>query len=197
VTDYSYRYYDPVTGRWPSRDPLEEQGGINLYGFIGNNPINLFDLLGLMSEHNAERFNQFAEPGEVESRLNGGIEAYKKGGMDGVRDYYSSGSRYACSKASGWVDLQHYAASTGETQNSGPLRAQLKGLALEAAQWFNGNVNPFTAFTADGAGLRESAFAYEDLLSNMMGDYKGAKGKSPKTDFITETEARKCTKCSQ
>jgi hypothetical protein len=31
VTDYTYRYYDPVTGRWPSRDPIEEEGGINMY----------------------------------------------------------------------------------------------------------------------------------------------------------------------
>jgi integrase/recombinase XerD len=44
---YGYRYYDPVTGRWPSRDPIEEQGGINLYGFVGNNGVNHLDALGL------------------------------------------------------------------------------------------------------------------------------------------------------
>jgi hypothetical protein len=44
---YGYRWYDPVTGRWPSRDPIEEQGGINLYGFVGNDGINWVDLLGL------------------------------------------------------------------------------------------------------------------------------------------------------
>ncbi len=43
---YGYRYYDPVTGRWPSRDPIGERGGINLYGFVGNDPIRNFDLLG-------------------------------------------------------------------------------------------------------------------------------------------------------
>jgi RHS repeat-associated protein len=47
VTYYTYRYYDPVTGRWPSRDPIEEQGGINLYGFVGNDGVNRFDVLGL------------------------------------------------------------------------------------------------------------------------------------------------------
>jgi hypothetical protein len=36
-----------VTGRWPSRDPIEEQGGINLYGFVGNDGVNRFDVLGL------------------------------------------------------------------------------------------------------------------------------------------------------
>jgi RHS repeat-associated protein len=43
VTYYLYRWYDPVTGRWPSRDPIEERGGINLYGFGSNSPINGFD----------------------------------------------------------------------------------------------------------------------------------------------------------
>jgi hypothetical protein len=46
MTYYGYRYYDPVTGRWPSRDPIEEQGGVNLYGFVGNNGVNRWDLLG-------------------------------------------------------------------------------------------------------------------------------------------------------
>ena len=31
---YGYRFYDPLTGRWPSRDPIGEDGGINLYGFV-------------------------------------------------------------------------------------------------------------------------------------------------------------------
>jgi RHS repeat-associated protein len=44
---YGYRYYDPITGRWPSRDPIEEEGGINLYGFVGNNGVNWWDLYGL------------------------------------------------------------------------------------------------------------------------------------------------------
>lgn len=44
---YGYRYYDPLTGRWPSRDPIEEQGGINLYGFVGNDGVNKADMNGL------------------------------------------------------------------------------------------------------------------------------------------------------
>jgi RHS repeat-associated protein len=44
---YGYRYYDPVTGRWPSRDPIGEDGGVNLYAFVENDGINKWDLLGL------------------------------------------------------------------------------------------------------------------------------------------------------
>ena len=32
---------------WPSRDPIEEEGGINLYGFVGNEGVNQWDYLGL------------------------------------------------------------------------------------------------------------------------------------------------------
>jgi RHS repeat-associated protein len=47
VADYLYRYYDPITGRWPSRDPIAERGGLNLYGFVLNRPISSFDIFGL------------------------------------------------------------------------------------------------------------------------------------------------------
>ncbi len=30
-------------GRWINRDPLGERGGLNLYGFVGNNPVSLID----------------------------------------------------------------------------------------------------------------------------------------------------------
>jgi len=44
---YGYRFYNPQTGRWNSRDPIGEEGGINLYGFISNRSVNEIDYLGL------------------------------------------------------------------------------------------------------------------------------------------------------
>ncbi len=62
VAWYGYRYYDPVTGRWPSRDPIDELGSnkVNkrgfkfqipqkrliyedLYSFASNNPVSKVD----------------------------------------------------------------------------------------------------------------------------------------------------------
>jgi uncharacterized protein RhaS with RHS repeats len=40
-------YYDPGVQRWINRDPIGEPGGINLYGFVNNNPISTVDQLGL------------------------------------------------------------------------------------------------------------------------------------------------------
>jgi len=45
---YGYRYYNPSTGRWMSRDPVAEGGGgINLFVSMNNNPIISYDPVGL------------------------------------------------------------------------------------------------------------------------------------------------------
>ena len=44
---YGHRYYDPKHGRWLSRDPIGEAGGVNLYGFVGNDGVNRIDSFGL------------------------------------------------------------------------------------------------------------------------------------------------------
>ena len=46
---YNFRHYSPSLGRFLSRDPIEEQGGWNLYAFVGNNGIKMIDLLGQAS----------------------------------------------------------------------------------------------------------------------------------------------------
>jgi RHS repeat-associated protein len=43
---YGYRFYNSNLGRWQNRDPIEEQGGWNLYAFLMNDCINDFDYLG-------------------------------------------------------------------------------------------------------------------------------------------------------
>jgi RHS repeat-associated protein len=46
---FGYRFYDPATQRWLNRDPIGEEGGVNLYGYVENDPINFIDPLGLSS----------------------------------------------------------------------------------------------------------------------------------------------------
>jgi len=41
------RFYEPVTGRWLSNDPIGIAGGMNQYVFCANNPVNFRDSLGL------------------------------------------------------------------------------------------------------------------------------------------------------
>jgi RHS repeat-associated protein len=45
---YNYfRYYNPQTGRYITPDPIGLEGGINLFAYVANNPVNLIDLWGL------------------------------------------------------------------------------------------------------------------------------------------------------
>ena len=43
---YNYRHYSPALGRFLSRDPIQEQGGLNLYVFCRNDSILIVDRLG-------------------------------------------------------------------------------------------------------------------------------------------------------
>jgi len=48
---YGYRYYDAGLGRWVNRDPIGEEGGINLTQFVGNAAVYLIDYLGHQRFH--------------------------------------------------------------------------------------------------------------------------------------------------
>lgn len=54
---YRYRFYYPNLLRWLNRDPFAENGGINLYGYVGNRSPNAIDPWGWSDEN--------APPGSV------------------------------------------------------------------------------------------------------------------------------------
>jgi RHS repeat-associated protein len=58
---YGYRFYAPAIGRWMNRDPLGEAGGINLYGFVNNDPVNWVDPWGLKDAFNDWRYGQVSK----------------------------------------------------------------------------------------------------------------------------------------
>ncbi|KHD05705.1 hypothetical protein PN36_25350 [Candidatus Thiomargarita nelsonii] len=47
LVDFGYRFYVAEIGRWLNRDPIGVEGGINLYAYTQNDPINWIDLWGL------------------------------------------------------------------------------------------------------------------------------------------------------
>lgn len=68
----TFRYYNPNTGRFLTRDPIGFDGGMNLYSYVTNNPTNIRDPLGLDGD-------------EDESFLSL-MGSYGKGVLDGIGD---------------------------------------------------------------------------------------------------------------
>ncbi len=54
------RYHYPRLGRWTNRDPITEMGGINLYTYCLNSPLDLIDPLGLIDSLRAKIFTLIA-----------------------------------------------------------------------------------------------------------------------------------------
>ena len=47
LVNFRMRWYDPVTGRWLSKDPIGLGGGVNLYAYCDGNIVNFTDKMGL------------------------------------------------------------------------------------------------------------------------------------------------------
>ena len=63
---YNYhRYYDPRTGRYVTADPMGGDGGVNLFVYVSNNPLDFIDPLGLMG-FDSWPFNGNLWPGYTE-----------------------------------------------------------------------------------------------------------------------------------
>jgi RHS repeat-associated protein len=92
-----YRAYDPDTGRWLSRDPIAESGGINLYGYVGNNPVNATDSLGLwqVTVTVDVGIGVYISFGKNAGQWNGSAKGGVGFGLSGSIDVNDSGARKA------------------------------------------------------------------------------------------------------
>ena len=76
-----YRAYNPTLGRWVNRDPIGENGGINLYGYVGNRPLRLIDLFGLdWLEYTGQTVTWY--PGKLGNRSNPLFSCPATSGLD-------------------------------------------------------------------------------------------------------------------
>ena len=72
---YGYRFYHPVLMCWLNRDPMEEEGGINIYSMCENNLVDACDDLGLWSvtsesKEHSRRVYRFEKGDTMESLAN-------------------------------------------------------------------------------------------------------------------------------
>lgn len=108
------RAYDPYSGRWLSRDPVGEHGGINLYAYVSDDPVNLTDPFGL----------DLTPPGGPNAPLPSPTQGSGNGG--GTANCGNSGSAASGTTASGNVQVADMppgapGEGTAEPPCSGPL----------------------------------------------------------------------------
>ncbi len=70
ISYYGYRYLDTQLGRWLSRDPIGEKGGLNLYGFTRNKPMLYKDHLGLQEVEPPPQIPDWVDPETGKSGFN-------------------------------------------------------------------------------------------------------------------------------
>ncbi|AKJ63427.1 RHS repeat-associated core domain-containing protein [Kiritimatiella glycovorans] len=83
------RWYDPVTGRFLSKDPIGINGGLNQYVFCGNDPVNGTDPFGLCdSGQDTPRWWEYFIPSRIWYGPYGGanmVGYYRRAGQSGMR----------------------------------------------------------------------------------------------------------------
>ena len=119
---YGFRYYDADTGRWPSRDPLHEFAFQYLegyqpdsllemrYAFVGNDPANHWDLLGLKIVDDPDK--------DIRDMLDDIFDALDKQ-IDGAFDKCQSktgciGSKSKCETCCGFAGIGLTLTATGK-----------------------------------------------------------------------------------
>jgi RHS repeat-associated protein len=73
-----YRAYNPALGRWISRDPIGEDGGLNLYSYSFNDPVDLVDYTGGVPNSWVPRYGNWGGPD-----WSGGWRPSQNGGANG------------------------------------------------------------------------------------------------------------------
>jgi RHS repeat-associated protein len=130
---YGYRFYSSEIGRWMTRDPIGEAGGINLYEFVKNNPANWVDPMGLepYADENArweEWKRRFPEsPNEVP-------KPKKDGPIDTAIKYWKKKFENLCKKPE---DLLDYIPKSGPVPMPANPSDVLKEGKKNMEEWFN------------------------------------------------------------
>jgi hypothetical protein len=93
-------FYNPGTGMWLNRDPIEERGGSNVYGFVDNSPVALVDPLGL--ERIELWFAAFISPSMIRFPYYSNPNAFWHGDDRG----FNHGTRPMSSRVWHWVVVE-------------------------------------------------------------------------------------------
>ena len=138
----TYRPYDPDLGRWLSRDPIGETGGINLYGYVGNNPVNATDPLGLWAYFQPSTWfdGKGYQPGVVENDISEAAQATLDGIIPFADPFGDNGGYDECDPS---LQFSRSAAQFARDVYTGRLllggAARLGASRWPGTRWINSN----------------------------------------------------------
>jgi len=169
---YGRRYYSPELGRWMSRDPIGEKGGIGLYGFCGNSALRAWDYLGLDTP------NESDYPSPLKA-AEAAAEYFGHWFFNGNVTEWNSGNNPSpkAVTATEAVLRLYYRCETGRFYFAVPLGSTSKscaGLVLPAnsidAGWVHFHLSASNPSPADYGYAKKSKMFF--IRGNWAGDYK-------------------------
>jgi hypothetical protein len=105
-------YYDPGVQRWINRDPIDEEGGVNLYQYVLNAPVNAVDIRGLAGVQGGASLSRFPWPNDW-PRWPGPRMPWPRGHRERFPSSCYGKMQYAKQKAKDWADKNKDAYDCG------------------------------------------------------------------------------------
>jgi RHS repeat-associated protein len=165
-----YRAYDPALGRWTTPDPSGEAGGVNLFQFVGNDPINATDPLGLflgLAFDNGKSF--FGNVGDYfgagGSGALHGAEAFADGANPFGNPFASHGFYNPCDKS---LQLsRHIGTATAISEGALGLGAAAF-YAPGTSIFYSGGQGAAEAYAAELAGSGAASTIYDTVGGGLL-----------------------------
>ena len=182
------RYYNPRHGRFINRDPIEEMGGVNLYAYCSNNPVNGYDLLGCVEQDELpedvrSHWTDYAGiPGDeaqitLQDYVNQGgdyrqwMSWLNSGSSNGFDRPYSGFGAVSVTFGGIQIDTidrwndERYGGALDAVQDGGRPQRENRGLASNSDGWFSDGTVPWVSRSGEA---RDSGRAAGNLFKSSM-----------------------------
>jgi RHS repeat-associated protein len=170
-------------GRFLSRDPLEENGGSNLYGFVGNDPVNYFDPWGLYPgveghggpispENSVSKILEWQRKADANGDISTRNRLQEIMPLVGNPEPFNTneGNLFVYTCKYGWVDMGHFFRNATGVNRLGKPATYLGAMAIENLQSTYGRAPEISPLLKKaGVKTSKSGYAVEDLSSNALG----------------------------
>jgi RHS repeat-associated protein len=168
------RYYDPLLGRFISPDPIGYAGGLNLYDYAFNDPVNMVDPFGLLTIGPTDRPWLVLDAETV----GGGLDTGVHGAASGLTLGLYSGGRYRNRPGFGTSQVLGGVANLALTEVISPFAVGAAGRVLSKAPRLLVRARPgFARLPGRGSAARRAQEAWKTVRESELA-YNQAQGLS-------------------